>query len=89
MPLVQIPTVLRTLVGGRDEVTVDGSTIGEVLAALGAPAPLVGRIREALETRTRFHVFVNGSDVAAGAGLDTPVQEQDEIFIIPAIAGGR
>lgn len=89
MPLVQIPAVLRALVGGREEVAVGGSTVGEALAGLGAPAAFVAGIRDALETRSRFHVFVNGADAAAGGGLNAPVREQDEIFIIPAIAGGR
>lgn len=36
---VRIPTTLRTLTGGANKVTVEGSTVSEVLAALDAAHP--------------------------------------------------
>ena len=69
---------------------VTGGTVGEALAALGDDASaILHRMREALDTRSRLHLFVNGVDLQGPAALDTPVSEGDEVAIIPAIAGGR
>lgn len=34
------------------------------------------------------NLYVNGDDVRHGAGLSTPVSENDEVLILPAISGG-
>jgi sulfur-carrier protein len=34
------------------------------------------------------NLYVNGDDIRHGAGMDTPVTENDEILILPAISGG-
>lgn len=34
------------------------------------------------------NLYVNGDDVRHGAGMDTPVTENDEVLILPAISGG-
>ena len=88
--IVRIPTQLRTLSGGDAEVKVDGSTVGEVLAALDAQHPgFQGRLFDDEGKLRRFvNVFVADEDVRFMSGLDTPVTEGQVVSIIPAVAGG-
>jgi molybdopterin converting factor small subunit len=90
MATVRIPTQLRTLSGGEAEVSVDGSTVGEVLKALDAAHPgFAGRLFDDAGTLRRFvNVFVADEDVRFADGLDTAVAPGQTVSIIPAVAGG-
>ncbi len=90
MPTVRIPTQLRTLTGGQGEITVEGSTVGEVLKALDAAHPgIAERLFDENGALRRFvNVFVADDDVRFLQGLDTPVPEGETVAIIPAVAGG-
>ncbi|HTU39037.1 MAG TPA: ubiquitin-like small modifier protein 1 [Acidimicrobiales bacterium] len=87
---VRLPTVLRTQAGGASVVSVDGSTIGEVLGKLVAEYP--GMAGQVLTTDGALHKFVNvyvdDDDVRYLDGLDTPVHDGAEVSILPAVAGG-
>ena len=54
---VRIPTTLRTLTGGANKVTVEGSTVSEVLAALDAAHP--GFASRLLDDSGAIQRFVN------------------------------
>ncbi|MBI2890136.1 MAG: MoaD family protein [Nitrospirae bacterium] len=90
MPTVRIPTPLRKLTGGLEEVQATGANLGEVLQALEKTYPgFKERIfDEAGEIRRFINVFVNDEDVRFLQNLKTPVKDGDEISILPAIAGG-
>ena len=90
MPTLRIPTQLRTLTQGAGEVTVDGSTVGEVLKALEANHPGFGeRLFDGDGKLRRFvNVFVADEDIRFLDGLETPVEEETTVSIIPAVAGG-
>jgi molybdopterin synthase sulfur carrier subunit len=90
MPKVRIPTPLRKLTNGQEEVVAAGATIGEVIKDLEKSFPgLLARICEDNGQLRRFvNVFANDEDIRFLQNLDTPVSEQDEISIVPAIAGG-
>ncbi|HZY71311.1 MAG TPA: molybdopterin-synthase adenylyltransferase MoeB [Thermoplasmata archaeon] len=87
---VQLPTTLRSLVGGVRSVEAQGSTISEVLRDLVAQhaklAPHLygpdGR------RRTNVAVYVNDEDTRYRERDETPVTEGDVVELIPAIAGG-
>lgn len=66
----------------------EGSTVAEVLADCVAKEPrLRARIfREDGSVWTG--VFVNGRNVRQGGGLSSPVEDGDEIRLLPPIAGG-
>ena len=90
MSAVKIPSVLRPSVGGARELDVDGATIGELIKRLTEQHP---SLRQQLLADdgglNRFvNVYVNGQDVRYLQGLDTPVQERDEVRLLPAMAGG-
>jgi molybdopterin synthase sulfur carrier subunit len=87
---VRIPTQLRTLSGGAGEVTIDGSTVGEVLKGLDAAHPGFGeRLFDDAGALRRFvNVFLDDEDVRFLQGVDTPVGEKQTLSIVPAVAGG-
>ena len=91
MPVdVRLPTVLRSQAGGRSTVTVDGSTIGDVLRGLVAEYPeMAGQLLNDDGSLHKFvNVYVNDDDVRYLDALDTPVKEGDEVSLLPAVAGG-
>ncbi|MEI6453923.1 MAG: MoaD/ThiS family protein [Actinomycetes bacterium] len=90
MATVRIPTQLRQLTGGVGELTIDGSTVGEVLRGLEGAHPGFGdRIfDEAGELRRFVNVFLAEEDVRFLDGLNSPVSDGQTISIVPAVAGG-
>ncbi len=87
---VRLPTVLRSQAGGAAVVSVDGATIGDVLAKLVAEYPgMAGQVLQDDGTLHRFvNIYVNDDDVRYLEGLDTPVPDGAEVSILPAVAGG-
>jgi molybdopterin synthase sulfur carrier subunit len=87
---VRLPTVLRTQAGGRSSVTVEGSTIKDVLDGLVAEFPgMTGQLLSDDGSLHRFvNVYVNDDDVRYLSDLDTPVKDGDEVSLLPAVAGG-
>jgi len=87
---VRIPTPLRKLTGGADEVAIEGATVGELIDNLEAAHPgLKERLcDEAGEIRCFVNVYVNDEDVRFLDGRATALKDGDEVSIVPAIAGG-
>ena len=86
---VKIPAQLRTLTGNEAEAQVEGGSVGEALEAVYARYDgLRDRITENGELRRFVNVYVGGEDIRFGDGLETPVNDGDEITILPAVAGG-
>jgi molybdopterin synthase sulfur carrier subunit len=87
---VKIPTQLRSVTGGEGETSVDGATtVGEVLDGLyDRFEGLRDRIAEDGDLRRFVNVYVGGEDIRFLDGLDTAVEDGDEVTILPAVAGG-
>jgi molybdopterin converting factor small subunit len=87
---VRIPTQLRTLSAGASEVTVDGTTVAEVLKELDAAHPgFSDRLfNENGKLRRFVNVFVAEEDIRFLQGLGTTVAPGATVSIIPAVAGG-
>ncbi len=86
---VKIPAQLRAATGGAGEIEVEGSTVGEALdAVFSAHEGLRQRITENGEMRRFVNVYVAGEDIRFRDGLETPVEDGDEVTILPAVAGG-
>ncbi len=87
---VRIPTPLRKHTDGHEVVDVDGRTAGEVLQNLAEQHP---DLREKIFTdegdvRRFVNVFANDRDIRFQDGIETSVEDGDEMAIVPAIAGG-
>ncbi len=86
---VKIPTQLRAATDGESTAEVEGSTVGEVLDALyDRYDELRSRIAEDGGLRRFVNVYVGGEDIRFLDGLETPVEDGDEVTILPAVAGG-
>jgi molybdopterin synthase sulfur carrier subunit len=88
---VRIPTPLRTLTKGSEEVAAAGSTVGDVVEDLERQYPGVkSRLCDDKGQVRRFvNIFLADEDIRFLQGLATPVKDGDQISIVPAIAGGR
>jgi molybdopterin synthase sulfur carrier subunit len=88
--VVRIPSQLRPLTGGKREVVVEASTVGEALDDLEAHHPgLKARIVDETGQLRRFvNVFLADRDVRFLDGLDTPVRDGQTLSVVPAISGG-
>jgi len=90
MVTIRVPTVLRPLTGGASSVSVEGSTVGEVLRALSEAHPGLGQriFDESGSVRRFVNVFVGEDDIRFAKGLDTRIAEGQTVSILPAVAGG-
>jgi len=87
---VRVPSALRKLTDGQGELSVEGATVKELLAAIGQKHPaLLARITEENgEVRQFLNIFVNRTDIRFEQELATAVKAGDEVSIVPSIAGG-
>ncbi len=87
---VLIPTPLQKLT--RDQATLEcsASNVTELLDSLEQNCPgIKARIcNEQGELRRFVNFYVNNEDIRFLSGTNTPLQDGDEVSIIPAIAGG-
>jgi molybdopterin converting factor small subunit len=91
MTTLRIPTPLRTYSEGQSEVAVQGVTVAEAMNDLINQHPA---LRPHLfngddDLRPFVNLFVNDENIKDLNGLDTTVQENDKLLLIPSIAGGR
>ena len=86
---VKIPTQLRAATGGEAAVEVEGGNVGEALdAVFAAYGDLRERITQDGTLRRFVNVYVSGEDIRFQQGLETELEEGDEVTILPAVAGG-
>ena len=90
MPVFRIPGPLRSLSDGEPTVTVEAGDLRSAIDQLDSRFPgFKGRLLDDDgEPRQFVNLFLNDEDVRLGQGLDSALQEADEIAIVPAVAGG-
>ncbi len=87
---VRIPTPLRTLTGGNDEVKAEGATVGAVIEDLEKNYPGIReRLLDDKGVRRFVNIYVGEEDIRFLDGLKTELKGGEQITIVPAIAGGR
>ena len=87
--IVRIPTPLRTLTGGADEVTAEGATGGAVIDDLEKNHPgMRDRLLDDKGVRRFVNIYANDEDIRFLDSLDTELKDGDAVQIVPAIAGG-
>src|SRR5437016_4263755 len=91
MAKVRIPAPLRKLTGDQRVVQASGTTLVDLVEDLERRFP--GMRARLVDGDGRVHSFVNifvdDQDVRFLQGLATPLGEEAEVAIIPAMAGGR
>jgi molybdopterin converting factor small subunit len=90
MAILKIPTPLRSYTDGQSEVKVGGENIGEAMKQLVDKYPTLkphlyngdGRLRPFV------NLFLGENNVNDLQGLETPLDENARVILIPSIAGG-
>jgi len=87
---VRIPTPLRSLTGGEDQLKIAAGTVREVIEALEKQHPgMRDRLLDDKGVRRFVNIYVGDEDIRFLDGLETRLSAGTEISIVPAIAGGR
>jgi molybdopterin converting factor small subunit len=81
---------MRAYVNGRSEVPVNGSNVAEAMESLLVQFPA---LRPHLtntrgELRPFVNLFVGENNIRDLQGLRTPLGDEDQLILIPSIAGG-
>jgi molybdopterin synthase sulfur carrier subunit len=91
--LFVIPGALRELAGNRAEVRLDqaAGSLGGALSRLWTECPALRDrvLTEAGAVRPHINIFVDGQNMRDASGLETPVREGAEVFLLPAVSGGE
>jgi molybdopterin converting factor small subunit len=84
---VWIPALHRDLTDGQEIVTVEGETVGEIVAQLEARYPgMQARLCE--EGKLRHHIAVAVNGEVTHRGLRQRLLQPSEVHFIPALSGG-
>ena len=85
---IQIPDIMRPVIGGVPTVEVKAKTVREALAELAVKYPAIKPRLYEQEGKLYGYIdfFVNNQDI--GSNLDYPLKETDELFILVTIYGG-
>jgi adenylyltransferase/sulfurtransferase len=88
---VYIPTPFRRLTGNQVYVQAAGGNVAEVLDQLGTRFPALRNLLYGQDQEIAGHIniYVNNVEIHTLEGTSTPVQDGDEVAVIPAIAGGQ
>ncbi len=87
MATVFIPSLMRTLSGGKDRVEIEGATVRQIVKNLDEMFPgIQDRLMENGRLKPIFSVAVDGEVSQLGA-LEK-VREDSEVHFLNAIAGG-
>ncbi len=87
---VKIPTPLRSLTDGLSEVSIPGQTVQEVISEIGQQYPGLQEklLDEHGQPRMFVNIYLNDEDIRYLNNLETTLKDGDQLYIIPAIAGG-
>ena len=90
MATIYIPTFFRQVTEGNEYILVEGSNILESLESLSYLYPeMHDLIFDSNEQILRHvNVYINNHEIHELEGLDTLVNTEDQIAVIPALAGG-
>lgn len=87
MPVLVIPSPMRSLTGGESRVTVEGATLREAIRSLEAAYPgTAARLTVDDRLQPGLAVWVDGE--LPTTGLNTRLAPDSEVYFAPALAGG-
>jgi len=81
---------MKVYLRDQSEVPVQGSTVSEIIADLVKRYPAIqNHITDKNgELRRHINLFLNENNIKDLNGLETSVQENDRIILLPSISGG-
>ena len=89
MTSIKIPTPLRAYTDNQAQVSVNGGSVGAALNDLVTQYPeLKQHLFNGADLRNFVNVFIDDEDIRFLDGLNTEITADDNLRIIPSIAGG-
>ncbi|NMG07864.1 MoaD/ThiS family protein [Brasilonema sp. UFV-L1] len=87
---VLVPTALQKFTNDQATLECKGDTVAELFDSLEANCPgIKSRLcDEAGQPRRFLNFYVNSEDIRFLDGTETPLNDGDEVSIVPAVAGG-
>lgn len=90
MASIKIPTPLRAYTGNQAQVAVEGGTVGAALSNLVEQYPdLKPHIFQDEQLRNFVNIFLGEENISFLQGMDTELEPNANLRIIPSIAGGQ
>lgn len=91
MPIIRIPAPLRAYTSGQNEVVVAGKIVSEAIEDLTLQFPSLQPhlFNPRGELRPFVNLFLNEENIKDLQNLETPLEKDDRLLLIPSISGGR
>jgi molybdopterin converting factor small subunit len=83
--VVKLPALLAREAGGQREFESDAATLGDALRALPVSNLCLD---EHGELRRLVNVYVDGTDIRGGEGVETRLAGGETLRVVQAVAGG-
>ena len=89
--IMKIPSPLRRFTDNQSQINLDANTAEEAISLVCQQYPQIKTqlVGEDGKLRNFVNVYLNKEDINQKQGLSTPLKENDELRIVPAIAGGE
>ena len=85
-----MPTPMRTYVNGQAEVIVSGANVAEAVENLLVLFPAMRQhlTNEHGDLRSFVNLFLEGRNIRDLQGMDTPLEAEAILLLVPSVAGG-
>jgi len=89
--IIKIPSPLRRFTDNQRQISLHATTVEEAIALLCHQYPQIKTqlVGEDEKLRNFVNIYLNKEDINQQLGMSTPLKENDELRIVPAIAGGN
>ena len=87
--MLRIPSSLEHWLDGKTEFACEGKTVFDCIENLNEKFPVIkSHLYNQEGELSNIMIFRNGDNIRNLEGLETPVNDGDEISMIPLVAGG-
>ena len=90
MPTLKIPQAFQYYTSGQSLLLLDGSTVGELLTNLAKQYPELWQHLANRKGKLHFfvHLFLCGEEIPRDSIMQTKLNAEDVVILVPGIAGG-
>ena len=90
MPSIRLPVLLRSYTNGETVIPVRGENVSQAVEDLLSQYPtLRGHLtNKSGELRPFVNLFLNKENIKFLEGVQTPLAEDDQLFLLPSATGG-
>lgn len=90
MPTLKLPQPFHSYTSGQSLLLLDGSTVGELMSNLSIRYPELWHhlVNRKGELHFFVHLFLNGEEIPRDSAIQTRLNAEDVVILVPGIAGG-